>query len=265
MYRNKAAESQFCMYKSDVNDKYSNMLFSVQTTLSYWWWLNFTRKNLIFWSISFKTCMISHYTRNQKFIDISMMLQLDIWLKYVSEYTNFSRPIPPSLIFPLCLDVMPLTIPVPGTWLGCCINKANVRACTCIQVSKPKSRARALSLWEYSASTQDQISWNPVLCLMDVNSTAKVQCSTTSWLTLFFFFHTAVDQVTVAAILFLTGPVTLEVVACPTPPCFVVHASDCAGGPEWLGQRVSLLIHHTTPVHLLFKNMLHKSTLHPSL
>lgn len=98
-----------------------------------------------------------------------------------------------------------------------------------MQVSKPKPGARGLMLWEYSASTRDQSSWNPVLCLMDVNSTAKVQCSTISQLAL--FFHTAVDQVTVAAILFLIDLVTLEVVFCLTL-LFAVHASDHAGGPE---------------------------------
>lgn len=111
------------------------------------------KKKSHFRSISFKTCMTrSHYMWNLKFIYISMMLQLDIWLKYINECINFSRLILLSLVFPLCLDVLPFTIPVPGSWLGCCINGANVQVCTCMQVSKPKPGARGLMLWEYSAS-----------------------------------------------------------------------------------------------------------------
>lgn len=50
------------------------------------------------------------------------------------------------------------------------------------------------------------------------------------------FYHAAVDQVTVADVLLLTGPVTLEVVfSCPSP-CLAVRASDRAGSPERLGQ-----------------------------
>ena len=159
-----------------------------------------------------------------QFVYIIMMLQLEIWLKYINEYTNFSRPILLSLIFPVCVDVMPHIIPVPGTWLGWCINRATVQVCTCMQVWKPKPGAERSDVEGVLSQHWGSEFLEPCIvprgCELNSEGPARHQLLTCT------VFHTAVDQVAVAGILFLAGPVTLEAVfSCPAA-LFAICASD---------------------------------------
>lgn len=132
--------------------------------------------------------------------------------------------------------VMPLTIPVPGTWQGFCINRANEQVCTCMKASKPKPRARGLTLWvQHSGLESLESCVMPCGCELDSKGTVQHHLLTCT------VFHTAVDQVTVANFLFLTSPVSLEVVSSCPMAYFAVHASNHADGTEWLGQHIAPL------------------------